>query len=107
MAKVKTIPIRPTMCATCPYRPGSPYADLQDTLTLSAISETSRVCHNTGGPNAVNKKPGKPARICRGSRDIQLKVMFAFKIIEAPTDAAWAKAWAALQAKRPRQRSGQ
>lgn len=101
---------RPTMCATCPYRPGSKYAHLQDKLTMSAMSEASRICHSTGPANAVNANPKQPARICRGSRDIQLKLMTAFRIIDEPTDAAWDRAWEAMKkergikSKRPRQK---
>src|SRR5262249_14019732 len=87
-----THPVRSTMCATCPFRPNSPYAYLQDTLTL-ASTESARICHSTGPANAVNPKPGKPARICRGSRDFQLQLMFALRVIDSPTDEAWQRAW--------------
>ena len=70
---------------------------------MTAISDASRICHSTGPANAVHKKPPiKQARICRGSRDIQLKVMCALGIIEEPTDAAWDKAWSKLRPRKPR-----
>lgn len=83
------------MCKTCPFRPGSPYAYLADTLAESALSAASRICHSTGGRNAIHPKgTGKPARVCRGARDLQLRLMTALKVIDAPTDAAWSKAFA-------------
>lgn len=35
------------MCATCPFRPGSKYADLAPMLAKSALTEASRICHST------------------------------------------------------------
>lgn len=81
-------PLRKTMCATCPFRPGSKYTGLADTLAMSALNEASRECHSTGS-NAINKRTGKPAHFCRGARDIQLKVMAAIGVIKAATDEAW------------------
>jgi hypothetical protein len=66
------------MCATCPFREGSPYAHLADDL-----------CHSTGSNNAINRRTGKPARICRGARDLQLQVFTAIGVLTAPTDEAW------------------
>lgn len=80
------------MCGTCPFRPGSPYAHLAEYLTEQALTNASRVCHSTGSDNAINKRTGKPERICRGTRDVQLKAMHAMGVIEAPTDEAWDKA---------------
>ena len=77
------------MCATCPFRDGSPYENLRETLTASALSEASRICHSTGSNNAINRKTGKPPHLCRGARDVQLKVMFALEVIDTPTDEAW------------------
>lgn len=90
---------RRTMCATCPFRDGSRYAFLRDDLTRSAITTASRICHSTGPANAVNRRPAqKKARACRGARDIQLRYFTAADIIAEPTDAAWAAAWAKIQA---------
>lgn len=93
MNRTANMAVRPTMCATCPYRPGSKYAHIQDELTQSAITEASRVCHSTGS-SAIHHRTGKPRKICRGARDIQLKLMVALGVIAEPTDAAWAAAWA-------------
>lgn len=91
---MKTLKPRKTMCATCPFRAGSPHADLADMLAASAINEASRICHSTG-TSAIYGRTGKKPLICRGSRDIQLRVMCALGVISAPTDAAWASAWRA------------
>lgn len=88
------------MCATCPFRPGSKYVHLADGLALSAMNEASRICHSTGANNGINKRTGKPRAICRGARDIQLKLMAALGVIKAATDKAWAEAWAAVKIKR-------
>lgn len=84
-------PVCKTMCATCPFRPGSKYAHLADYLSEAALRE-SRFCHSTGS-NALNQHTGKPEKICRGARDIQLKTMHVAGVIVAPTDEAWADAW--------------
>jgi hypothetical protein len=75
------------MCATCPFRDGSPHSNLRSFLEASALSEASRICHSTG-VNALYKT-GKPELLCRGSRDLQLRVMHGFGYISAPTDEAW------------------
>jgi hypothetical protein len=94
---MKVLPVMPAMCATCPFRPGSQYAYLADDLAKSAMSEASRICHSTG-TSAIYGRTGKPERICRGARDIQLKVMTAMGAIKAPTDAAWTEAVERLKA---------
>lgn len=76
------------MCATCPWRDGSPYAELVPTLEASALREGSRLCHSTGN-NAINARTGKPARVCRGARDVQLRVLAGIGFLSQPTDAAW------------------
>ena len=50
--------------------------------------KVSRECHNTG-TNALRGRTNKPPVLCRGARDIQLKVMAATRAISKPTDAAW------------------
>jgi hypothetical protein len=76
------------MCATCPWREGSEYADLVPTLEASALSEGSRICHSTGS-NAINVRTGKPEAICRGARDAQLRILAGIGFLSEPTDAAW------------------
>jgi hypothetical protein len=80
-----------TMCGTCPFRDGSPYAYLRADLEQSALTQSSRICHSTGSNNAINKRTGKPPRLCRGARDLQLRYMHGIGFISAPTDEAWNK----------------
>lgn len=93
----KALPVRPTMCATCPFRPGSPYANLAPDLAASAISQASRICHSTGSDNAINQKTGVPPMLCRGARDVQLSFFHRIGFIDAATDAAWASKWDSCQ----------
>lgn len=81
------LPLRKTMCGTCPFKAGSKYACLKEYLTTFSLHE-SRICHSTGS-NGINKKTGLPEHICRGSRDIQLNVMANLGVISEATDAAW------------------
>lgn len=85
---MKNLPLRKTMCATCPFKPGSKYAELAPSLTASALNQASRICHSTGS-NAIHHKTGKKPHLCRGARDVQLDVMAAMSVIAAPTDEAW------------------
>ena len=84
----KQRPVQERMCATCPWRDGSPHAYLVPELERSAFSEGSRICHSTGS-NAINACTGKPEKLCRGARDTQLRVLHGMGFLDAATDAAW------------------
>jgi len=62
------------------------------TLAASAMSDASRICHSTGSNNAINERTGLPPHICRGARDLQLQMMYAYRFISSPTDEAWNEA---------------
>lgn len=96
---MKRMPLLKQMCATCPFRPGSPYEHLAAGLAASALSQSSRICHSTGSNNAINKKTGKPPMLCRGARDVQLTWLHRTGFLEAATDAAWDKKCAELNIK--------
>ncbi len=81
------MPIQPKMCATCPFKEGSPHANLRDDLAESALRDASRICHSTG-TNALYKT-NAPEKICRGSRDLQIQVFYRMGFLSEPTDAAW------------------
>lgn len=83
------MPVRATMCPTCPFRPGSKYEYLRQDLEMSARLEASRICHSTGSDNAINTRTGLPAHICRGARDIQLEQFHVIGLLPQPTDEAW------------------
>lgn len=85
------LPIMPAMCATCPFRDGSPYEFLRQELSMHALSANSRVCHSTGSGNAINHRTGKPPMLCRGARNLQLKYFASTGFLEAATDEAWTK----------------
>jgi hypothetical protein len=80
----------PRRCPTCPFRPGSPYEALAEELAKGALSTGSRICHSTGR-NSLKGNTGKPSKLCRGARNLQLEVFAASGFIEAATDAAWQK----------------
>lgn len=86
------------MCSSCPFRKGSQYRYLVSDLAASALSEGSRICHSTGS-NGLRGRTGKPGRLCRGARDVQLDVFAAMGVIDAPTDEAWARKWQEVSSK--------
>lgn len=81
------MPVCKTMCETCPFKKGSPYANLAPSLTESAMT-VARICHSTGS-NAINARTGKPEHVCRGARQVQLQMMHRLEVIAEPTDEAW------------------
>jgi len=83
-------PVRPTMCATCPFRIGSPFQELAPALAKSALTDASRICHSTGS-NAISANTGLPEQLCRGARDVQVHYMHLTGFIDKPTDEAWDK----------------
>jgi hypothetical protein len=85
---VRRTPIMAAMCVTCPFREGSPFAYLAPVLTDSALTHASRICHSTGS-NAIQEHTGKPERICRGARNVQLESLHRSGFLDAPTDEAW------------------
>ncbi len=79
--------VNKTMCATCPWRKGSPYEYLRADLEQSATRSCSRICHCTG-VNAINTT-NKAEAICRGARDAQLAMLHGIGFLPAATDEAW------------------
>ena len=77
------------MCGTCPFKDGSVHENLRPYLTEASLKD-GRICHSTGGPNAIHSRgTGKPAMICRGSRDFQLEFFKAIGFLDEATDEAW------------------
>jgi hypothetical protein len=95
--------IRAEMCATCPFRPGVPakYAAVRPVIAHSALTEAARICHSTGSNNAFHRRTGKPPAICRGARDLQLRLFASMGVIAAPTDEAWAAQCRAMKLPAP------
>lgn len=80
---IKDWPVMKSKCSTCPFGPNG------DRRTQSSVTESvvnmkgSQICHHP-----VLK--GKPeTHLCRGARDLQLRVLAVFGVIEDATDAAY------------------
>jgi hypothetical protein len=69
-------------CATCPFVNGHKSGLTLDTINACTLNvatlQSQHLCHT-----ADNKK------LCRGGRDIMLRVLTAFRMIDKPTDAAF------------------
>lgn len=89
-------PLLKEKCGTCPFREGSPHANLAAGLAESALTTSSRICHSTGS-SAIYHRTGKPEALCRGARDVQLAYFYKLGVIPEPTDEAWAETWARLK----------
>lgn len=85
------LPVRSEMCSTCPFRPGVPekYARLKDHLALSATTEATRICHQTGSDNAFHRRTGKPEAVCAGARKLQLEMFAKMGLLKEPTNQEW------------------
>lgn len=90
MEQVKAgMPVRKTMCATCPFRRKSKTAFVAPVLLERIYGTASHICHSTGHDNAFNDETGLPEHICRGARDLQIQFYYSIKFIDAATDEAW------------------
>lgn len=79
------LPLRKTLCGTCPFKEGSPYAELAADLIASGVG---RICHSTGS-NGIHAKTGLPDHLCRGARDAWQEMLTANGFLAEATDAAW------------------
>ena len=89
MKNLQGIPVRKAFCKTCPFL-DTGWTDVRPLLIERALTDTSPICHSTGGEDALVRSQG-PARICRGARDLQIQVLYRMEFLESPTDAAWEK----------------
>lgn len=87
--KATDLPLRKTMCATCPFRARSKTAFVAPVIAERLVGDSSHICHSTGKNNAFHERTGLPEHLCRGARDIQLKIFHAIGFLSAPTDEAW------------------
>lgn len=77
---VSHFPVMKAKCATCPF--GTPgYPELAAQITEQILTDASQICHSSGWPEGTH--------LCRGARDIQLRLFTSMGIITAPTDEAW------------------
>jgi len=91
---------RKTQCATCPFRKQG-WTEVQPLLVQRATSEASPICHSTG-PDRLKGSCKKPF-ICRGARDLQLKLFVTLGYLKEPTDEAWAAKLEEINNKRGKQ----
>lgn len=80
---VKNWPVMKSHCATCPFGANGDPQIQAGVLNRIAKLEHSQICHHP----ALSGKP--ETHLCRGARDIQLKILTAFGLIEEPTDEAF------------------
>jgi hypothetical protein len=89
------LPVMKKQCPTCPFREdGNGYTQVRGLLVSRAIdidTAGSPECHSTGESDVTHKKIHKAPHVCRGARDLQLKLFAAIGFIEEATDAAWFK----------------
>lgn len=71
--------------------PTRPLTEVRDLLTKRALTEGSPICHCTGINHAHGKLVSRKPLLCRGARDLQLRIFASLGFIEAATDAAWDK----------------
>jgi hypothetical protein len=82
--RIKRMPVMKTQCASCPFGPNG------DARTATAVLDrtlmkASQICHHP----RLNGKP--ETHLCRGARDIQLKVLVAMGLLPEATDEAFHK----------------
>jgi hypothetical protein len=80
-------PMKPMLksCKTCPFgKHGS--TDVRDSVTARLMNlGPSQICHH---PRISGKKE---THLCRGGRDVQLKVLFQLGLLEHPTDSCFSE----------------
>lgn len=79
---VRGWPVMKSQCSTCPFKVDP---DLAQKVLDRTLFQTSQICHH---PVLHGKKQN---RLCRGQRDIQLKLLHAIGLLPEPTDAAFKK----------------
>lgn len=84
---MKRLPVMKAQCATCPFRKGG-WTEVREFLTERALTQASPICHSTG-PEALVKTKLKAPMICRGARELQSQVFYAFGFLPEPTVEAW------------------
>jgi hypothetical protein len=78
-------------CATCPFGPNGDPRVAAGVVERTVQLNASQICHHP----ALHGKP--ETHLCRGARDLQLKILTAMGMIPAPTDEAFSAKWRELQ----------
>ena len=88
---VLDMPVMKQQCATCPFGPNGDPTVHAGVVKRSVQFQGSQLCHHP----ALHGK--RETHLCRGARDLQLKIMTAFGILPAPTDEAFNAKWKELK----------
>ena len=78
---LRKIPVQKKQCSSCPFDRINNLIDIGLYLESLCSLEAQHLCHT-----AENKM------ICRGGRNIQLRILYSFGLIDEPTDEAFLKA---------------
>lgn len=79
----KGMPVMMSNCASCPFGPKGD-AELAQAVLDRTIGKGSQICHH---PRIYGKRE---THLCRGARDVQLKILVAMGFLNEPTDEAFA-----------------
>ena len=84
------MPVMKAACATCPFgEHGDPA--VATSVLKRTLGKASQLCHHP----TLNGK--RETHLCRGARDIQLRLLCAMGAISEPTDEAFQAKWAELK----------
>lgn len=81
---MRTYPVRKQPCKTCPFSGENPLLLPPERLTAcyqNLMGNGQHICHSTNN-----------TKICRGGRNIQLKWLYLFGMLDEPTDQAFDEA---------------
>jgi|SRR5271170_4992537 len=88
---VLDMPVMKSQCATCPFGPNGDPNVCAGVIDRSVKFQGSQICHH---PSLHGKRQ---THLCRGARDLQLRIMTAFGILPTPTDEAFDAKWEELK----------
>lgn len=85
MPKYKIDPnnVKKKQCKTCPFKEDSPLHELTPRLITQVTGNSNHLCHHPQLSGEI------PTQICRGARDLQLKIFHQLGVLDEPTDAEW------------------
>lgn len=81
---IRNWPVMAAPCATCPFHEGG-NADLACRVLDRTLLQQQQICHH---PTLHGKRQ---THLCRGARDVQLRVLHCLGFIPEPTDEAFTK----------------
>lgn len=82
-------------CATCPWKGGANALQISPqgmaALTTMVLNKANVRCHYAAFSGKAEQK------ICRGARNLQLRVFHVLGVLDKPIDECWAKSLAKLR----------